>query len=82
MSPSPLARYAKPSAVERISKKFGGGAALATVCGVSRAAVSWWNTPLSKNGGGGIIPAKYHAAILAAAKKRRVRVRPGDLVNV
>lgn len=81
MSPK---RTNRGTAVERVADKFGGFVPLADICGVTRIAVCLWNTRKTTNrrGRDGNIPDRYHGLILAAAKKRKVRVRPGDLVNV
>ena len=75
----------KPTAVDRCAspKVFGSLAELARVCEVDVATPCHWNQPKTKkNGRGGAIPDRYHGAILAAVKKRKLPLKPGDLINV
>lgn len=71
-------RHNKNSAVERVADKFGGYGPFARLIGLAGpSAVSKWNLR-----GGGNIPSKYHGPIMALAKKRRVRIRLQDLINL
>lgn len=85
-------RKVKESAVRRVSRIFGGGAALGREIAVelglprplSRSTVCHWDRPPGDNGvgRGGSIPDKYHRPILAAARRLRLSLSPADLVNV
>lgn len=70
-------RKNKGTAVERVADKFGGMAPFARLLGVDPSTVRTWQCRY-----GGTIPSKHHAAILAAAKRLKKRVRPAMLVNV
>ncbi len=77
-------RVLKGTAVERVANYFGGFAQLGAVLGISREAVQLWNTDRRKNrrGRDGRIPDAYHDAIMEAARKRRIKQRAEELVNV
>lgn len=67
----PIDRGAPASVV---ADKFGGLTKLADALGMTAPGVHRW---LRR----GTIDGKYHAAILAAAKERGVRVKPADFVD-
>jgi len=75
---------AKKTAVDRMVEKFGGTSEFAAVCKVDPSRVRHWRRPASSGGNarGGAIPDIYHSRILAAAKARRIKVGPAELVNV
>lgn len=75
---------AKKTAVDRMVEKFGGTNEFAAVCQVDPSRVRHWRRPASSGGNarGGAIPDIYHARIIAAAKARRIKVNPAELVNV
>ena len=55
--------------------------ALAADVGVSASTVSCWHRADRRPpGAAGTIPARYHAAVLAAARARGRAISPGDLV--
>jgi len=71
----PPIRRNKNTAVERVADKLGLSlAALGEALGVSRWTPGWWNSH------GGEIPSKHRPAVLALAKKRRVRLAARELV--
>ncbi len=71
----PPIRRNKNTAVERVADKLGLSlAALGAALGISRWTPGWWNSH------GGEIPAKHHRAVLALARKRRVRLAARELV--
>lgn len=75
---------ARKTAVDRMVEKFGGTAEFAEVCGVDPSRVRHWRRPssLGANARNGAIPDIYHGRIIAAAKQRRLRIDPAELVNV
>lgn len=75
----------KKTAVDRCvsQENFKSLAELARVCCVDVATPSHWNQPKTmKNGRGGAVPDKYFPKILEAARKRRLPLKPEDLINV
>ena len=55
-----------------IVERLGGNAAVAEALNVTRQAVDYWCTPISRRGSGGRIPGKYHKQIIALAKEMGV----------
>lgn len=72
----PPRRRTRNTAAERVSDKFGGFAALAHLLGCHR------NTPQHWSERGGYIPSRWHKPILALAKRKKIRIKPADLVHV
>lgn len=73
----PPVRKNRNTAVERVADKLGlNFAEFGDALGISRWSPGYWNRA------GGHIPGKHHRAIMALAKKKRVRVTAKDLVNV
>jgi hypothetical protein len=74
----------KTNPVQRMCEAFGGTNEFAAVCGVDPSRVRHWRSSSAgkPNGRDGAIPDIYFSRILAAAKKRGIRVQPGELVNV
>lgn len=68
-----------------VIQKFGGVRPLARLLEsylrkpVSPSQVSRWQLP-KPDGGGGMIPAKFHGPLLALAKRKRVELTADDLV--
>jgi hypothetical protein len=63
--------------VARVADKFGGMADLARLLDLDPSAVRHWQVDRD-----GRIPDRWHAPILALARKKRVRVTAKDLVGV
>ncbi len=80
----PPARKNKGTACEKIADRFGGFVPFSKAIGVSSAAVKQWNADPSKarRGRNGAIPDKWFPKIIAEAKKRGIKLRPQDLVNI
>ena len=69
-------RAAQPAA--EIVRRLGGKGQLAEDLNVTRQAVEYWMTPLSRRGSGGRIPAKYHPLLIELAKQKGVRLSYED----
>lgn len=62
------------NAAEVVIEKFGGTAAVALVIGKGQSTVSYWKKA-------GVIPAKWHAPLLAMAETRGIELAPGDFIE-
>ena len=67
------------SPVERVMRVFGSARATA-IAGLTTGALIKWNRPLSKGGGGGLVPAKYQDRFLKAALAEGLPLTAGDFI--
>jgi len=65
----------------KIINEFGGLTAVATIVGVSPHSVMRWRMPKQSGGTGGAIPHWHVPVLLAAAKERKIKLRPEDFVT-
>ena len=88
-APAPLTPAAL--VVERFGQKGYDVPAIAKMCELDKSTVYYWLRPKQaqpaprmggarSRGGGGIIPAKHHTKLLEAAKRRGIRLTPGEVV--
>ncbi|MDE2104158.1 MAG: hypothetical protein KGL39_43375 [Patescibacteria group bacterium] len=73
------------SPAERIAKAYGGDAFVAVALSrqgirVAADAVRKWRASREKGGGGGLVPAKYHGALLKDAVEQRIALTVHDLI--
>ncbi|MBA8846232.1 hypothetical protein [Brucella intermedia] len=66
----------------KIINEFGGLTAVATIVGVSPHSVMRWRMPKQSGGTGGAIPHWHIPVLLAAAKDRKLKLRPEDFVSL
>ncbi len=80
----PPVRKNRNTATERVADKFGGFVPFAQAIGLTPAAVKQWNADPAKvrRGRNGAIPDRHFPRIMAEAKKRRIKLRAEELVNV
>ena len=73
----------KQTAVVRLDAKFrAAGSSLHAACEVDGSVVRHWKQSSTMHGGrDGAIPDRYHARILAAAKRLRLTLDPAEMVN-
>ncbi len=70
---------AQETPVARVIRLFGAAKASA-IAGLTTDAIRKWDRPISKGGGGGLIPARYQSLYLAAASESDVPLKAEDLV--
>ena len=61
-----------------IIQKLGGFKEVAEICGVHESRAHRWTYPKDRGGTGGFIPTKRQDALLAEAKKRRIKLKRDD----
>jgi len=67
---------------ERVCKAFGSATVVGEALNISADEVWRWNRPIGRSRGrGGLVPDRYQARILAAARERGVDLRPEDLIG-
>lgn len=69
----------KSSPVDAVVRAFGKPKAGA-IAEVTTWAIDKWNRPLSKSGGGGLVPARLQARFLRAAKESGLQLTAEDLI--
>lgn len=62
----------------KIAAKFGGFPKLAKAVKRTPATVYRWSYPKNRGGTGGVIPSSATAAVIAAAKRRNIRIPAAD----
>lgn len=67
------------SPAARVIRLFGSADASA-IAGLTTDALRKWERPISKGGGGGLIPARYQSLFLDAARERGLALTAADLV--
>lgn len=72
-------KIARETPVARVIRIFGAAKASA-IAELTTDAVRKWDRPISKGGGGGLIPARYQSLYLAAASDAGVSLRAEDLI--
>ena len=63
---------------QSIIAMFGGKPAIAAFLGIPTSTPYNWTLPKSSGGTGGVIPVKHHRALVAEARKRRLKLKPED----
>lgn len=71
---------AQETPVARVIRLFGAAKASA-IAELTTDAIRKWDRPISKGGGGGLIPARYQSLYLAAASDMGVALRAEDLIG-
>jgi putative alpha-1,2-mannosidase len=66
----------------KIIERFGGAPKVAEIVGTERTAVYKWTYPRERGGSDGLIPSKYHAILLRAAKERKLKLKPEDFFDL
>ena len=66
---------------KHVIDKCGGHKAVAEMTGTSLTNVYRWTYPKESGGTGGLIPAKYQAPLLTAAKKSGINLLASDFIN-
>lgn len=56
-------------------------AKVAAILGLDRSTVYKWMMPREKKGTGGLVPARYHAELLAYARAHRIKLRESDFFS-
>lgn len=67
------------SPVERVMRVFGSARATA-IAGLTTGALIKWNRPVSKGGGGGLVPARYQDRFLKAAVAENLPLSAADFI--
>lgn len=65
--------------VDKVIRVFGGAKATA-IAGLTTDALRKWNRPLSKGGGGGLVPARYQSRFLDAAREAGLDLTAEDFI--
>jgi len=58
-----------------------GTARASAIAGLTTDAIRKWDRPISKGGGGGLIPARYQSLYLEAASEAGVALTASDLIK-
>lgn len=77
--PATTTKIAQETPVARVIRLFGAAKASA-IAGLTTDAVRKWDRPISKGGGGGLIPSRYQSLYLAAASDAGVDLTAADIV--
>lgn len=64
---------------EKVIRVFGSARATA-IAGLTTWALTKWNRPLSKGGGGGLVPARYQSRFLQAAEAEGLPLTAADFI--
>lgn len=72
-------KIARETPVARVIRTFGAAKASA-IAELTTDAIRKWDRPISKGGGGGLIPARYQALYLGAASEAGVSLSAADLI--
>lgn len=75
-----MTNHAPLPVAQAVIQTLGGVGITAAVCRVTHPTVCAWKRPRSKKGTGGLIPARYHAPILAYARAHDIPLTPADLI--
>lgn len=65
--------------VDRVLRLFG-TARSGAIVNLTTDALKKWNRPLSKKGGGGLVPARHQATYLREAQEAGLPLTPADLI--
>ncbi len=72
--------FSHETPVARVIRLFGTARASA-IAGLTTDAIRKWDRPISKGGGGGLIPARYQSLYLEAASEAGVALTASDLIK-
>jgi hypothetical protein len=63
----------------KVIQVFGTNAEVSRILSISRSTVTRWSYPKNLKGTGGLVPQKYWAPLLQAARKRKIKLSLRDL---
>jgi hypothetical protein len=69
------------SVAQKMIERFGGHQELADELGVNIVQVYRWTYPKERKGTNGMIPARHFPALLAAAKRRKIKIKAAELIG-